>query len=130
MQCSEIFKSALRLLNEKGAEDECADYAERAPYLLAAMVSEAAQLDKRYRAANGEEAQPSFSPVFIGLDSGFPLTDRFVSAAAFYLASMLIIDDNDELSDSLYEKFCDRMASLSSKAPAVPAELHKTKNVY
>ena len=53
MKCKDIFKSALRMLNEKGAEDEQGDYAERAPYILAAMFSEAARTDKLYRAAHG-----------------------------------------------------------------------------
>ena len=127
MKCNEIFKSALRLLNEKGAEDENEDYAERAPYILAAMFSEAARIDKLYREANGLCEQPAFSTIHVPLSEEFPLSDRFAGAAAFYLASLLIIDANEELSDSFYEKYCDGMSAISS---SIPATVRKIKNVY
>ena len=127
MKCSEILKSALRLLNEKGDEEENDDYAERAPYILASMFSEAASADKNFRTANGGPKQPSFSHTYAELGSDFPLSDRFTNAAVFYLASMLIIDENDELSDSFYDKYCDSIASIISETPAISG---KTKNVY
>ena len=127
MKCKDILKSALRLLNERGAEDENGDYAERAPYILSAMFSEAARTDKNYRAAHKLEEQPVFSPTYTELDSEFPLCDRFVSIAAFYLASLLIIDENEELSDAFYEKYCDGMSAVSCEIPAVSGN---TKNVY
>ena len=127
MKCKDIFKSALRLLNEKGAEDEACDFAERAPYILSAMFSESARLDKAYRAAFGLGEQEGFSHTYSELDTTFPLCDRFASAAAFYLASLLIVDENDDLSDSFYDKYCDSMASISA---SIPAETEKIQNVY
>ena len=64
MKCKEILKSALRLLNERGEEDENGDYAERAPYILSAMFSEAAKLDKNYRIVNSLGEQPPFSSTY------------------------------------------------------------------
>ena len=127
MKCKDIFKSALRLLNEKGAEDELGDFVERAPYILSAMFSASARLDKAYRAAFGLGEQEAFSPTYAELDSTFPLCDRFASAAAFYLASLLIVDENDDLSDNFFDKYCDSMASISSE---IPAEAEKIRNVY
>lgn len=127
MKCKDIFKSALSLLNENGAADEDGDFAERAPYILSAMFSEAARLDKNYRASHGIDAQPEFNPTYTDLVSDFPLCDRFVSAAAFYLASMLVVDENDELSDRFYDKYCDSMASISSE---LCGKNEKIKNVY
>ena len=127
MKCAEIFKKALRLLNEKGGADENDDYAERAPYILSTMFSEAARLDRDYRAANGDKGQPSFSPIYTELESESPLSDRFTGATAFYLASMLIVDENDELSDTFYDKYCDSMASISSE---LVGKAEKIKNVY
>ena len=127
MKCNDIFKSALKFLNEKGAEDENGDYAERAPYIIAAMCSEAATIDKRYRLANGLSSQADFSRTFIRLDSSFPLCDRFASAAVFYLASLLIIDEHEELADDFYEKYCDSISSISSE---IPYSSGSTVNVY
>ena len=133
MTCLDIFKSALRLLNEIGDEDNNGDYAERAPYILSSMFSNAASIDKKYRAANGLEEQPAFSPVYTELTADFPLCDRFASSAAFYLASLLIIDANEQLSDSFFERFCDGMAAISAEIPSASPtmwSLEGTKNVY
>ncbi len=130
MKCSEIFKSALRLLNEKGAEDENEDFAERAPFILAAMFSEAAKTDQNYRKANGLGEQGSFSPTYVELSEDFPLSSRFASAATFYLASLLILDENEELSDTFYEKYCDSMSAIASEIPKPVATIEKIKNVY
>ena len=127
MKCTEILKRALRLLNEKGGADENDDYAERSPYILSSMFAEAARLDRNYRIANGLEAQPTISSVYTELDSSFPLCDRFASTAAFYLAAMLIVDDNADLSDTFYDKYCDSMASISSE---LTGKAEKIKNVY
>ena len=130
MKCSEIFKSALRLLNEKGAEDENEDYAERAPYILSTMFSESAKTDKKYREANGLGEQGAFSPIYVELSEEFPLASRFASAATFYLASLLILDANEELSDTFYEKYCDSMSAILSEIPCASASLEKIKDVY
>ena len=127
MKCKEILKKALRLLNECGESDENGDFAERSTYILSTMFSEAARLDKNYRAANGGGTQPPFSPIYTELDKEFPLCDRFASAATFYLASILIIDENEELSDSFYDKYCNSMASISSE---LIGQAEKIKNVY
>ena len=127
MKCTEILKRALRLLNEKGGADENDDYAERSPYILSSMFAEAARLDKNYRLANDLGNQPAISSVYTDLDSEFPLSDRFVGAAAFYLASMLIVDDNDELSDIFYDRYSDSMSAICNETRGTA---EKIKNVY
>jgi hypothetical protein len=110
----EIYNSALGLLGELEDPLLCEDYEERAPYLLASFCSLASEVDKRIRRMEEIEDQISFSPAFLSLDSTFPLCDRLVPTAALYLAAMLVIDENDTLSDSLYDKYCDAIASISS----------------
>jgi hypothetical protein len=130
MKCTEIFKGALRPLNEKGAVDENQDYAERAPYILSAMFSECSNTDKKYRAANGLTKQGSFNSIYTDLTADFPLCSRFNGAAIFYLASLLIIDENDDLSDSFYDKYCDSISSIVAETSASPAVIEQTLNVY
>ena len=48
-------------------------------------------------------------------------------AAEFYLASMLLIDENSELSDTLYDRFCSAVATITSEIPAV---VEKIKDKY
>ena len=109
----DIYKNALSLIGERVSESNSDDYEERAEYILPAFYCTAKSIDKKLRKEKGEE-QPSFSAVHAPLDSEFPLSDCFVSTAALYLAAMLVIDENQELSDSIYDKYCDSIASIAA----------------
>ena len=110
----DIYKNALSLIGERinGAVSD--DYEERAEYILPAFFCVAKSTDKKLRKIEGKENQPSFNPVHTPLDNEFPLSDSFVSTAALYLAAMLVIDENSELSDTLYDKYCDNIASIAA----------------
>ena len=116
MSCTnkQIYSSALGMLGELNDPMLCEDYEERAPYILASFCSLASEIDKRLRIIDSLEDQPSFSHVFISLESSFPLCQRLAPAASLYLSAMLVIGENDDLSDSLYDKYCDAIASLAS----------------
>ena len=127
MLCKEILNAALKLLGEDGSEEENEDYAERAPYIIAAFVSEASEADAMYRLAHGKAEATLTERVYIPLTEAFPLSGRFVSLAAFYLASMLIADESPELSDKLYDKYCDGVSAILS---SLPATLHGIRQEY
>ena len=110
----QIYNSALGLIGELNDPMLCEDYEERAPYILAAFCSLACEIDKRLRIIDSLDPQPSFSHVCLSLDASFPLCDRLCPAASLYLAAMLVIGEDDELSDSLYDKYCDAIASIGS----------------
>ena len=109
----DIYNNALVCIGERVNGENTADYEERAPYLIASFCSLAKSTDKSIRKAEGLDAQPKFSPVFISLDDQFPLCDRLMPSAAVYVAAMLVIDEDADLSDSLYDKYCDSMATLA-----------------
>ena len=120
MNNKDIYESALRILAESAAPEDNEDYEERAPYLLAAFCTEAEDTDKALRASLGEKKEAeAFNAVFLPLEARFPLLPRFSAAASFYLAAMLIIDDNAELSDRLYDKYCDAISRIQSTVPAL-----------
>ena len=110
----QIYQSALGLIGELNDPMPCDDYEERAPYILASFCSLACEIDERLRIIDSLDAQPSFSHVCLSLDASFPLCDRLCPAAALFLAAMLVIGENDELSDSLYDKYCDAIARVGS----------------
>jgi hypothetical protein len=113
----EIYDAALALLAEQ--QDELStDYEERAPYLIAAFCSESATLDKTYRASHGLPAASPFHEVFLDLGEDFPLCSRLARAATLYLASMLVIDENSELSDKLFERYSELMSVICCEIPA------------
>ena len=115
MTCTnrDIFTSALALIGES-ADGSVSDYEERAPYLLGSFCTQARAIDKQIRRAQKLGTQPSFSSVYLDLDASFPLCDELTTAAAVYVAAMLVIDEDSSLSDSLYEKYCDAMATLAT----------------
>ena len=113
--CREIYTNALVHIGEVSDSNFSADYEDRAPYLLASFCSLAKSTDKKIRKAQGLTSQSKFSPVFLSLDSSFPLCDDLCPVAALYVAAMLVIDEDTELSDTLYDKYCDGMASLAAE---------------
>ncbi|MBQ7384040.1 MAG: hypothetical protein IJV72_04535 [Clostridia bacterium] len=119
MKNKDVYDSALRILAEKDVAEANEDYEERAPYLLATFCAESAEADRIYRRVNGlPEAHP-VNAVFVPLTDEFPCSPRFCSAAATYLAAMLIFDDNTELSDKLFERYSDMMSSICYELPAL-----------
>ena len=88
------------------------------PGLKLLTGDEARAIDAVFRQATGEPAQTAFSPVCIELSTPFPLTERFAAPAAAYLAAMLVIDENEALSDTLYSRYCDLMSDICAACPA------------
>jgi len=122
-----IYTAAIKKLGGALSEDQKADFEARAPYLLAAFCTESEELDAAYRDSKGLAAAEDVDTVFLSLDENFPRADRFSSAAAFYLAAMLVIDDNIELSDKLFDNYCDSMARIQSE---IPTRLEKIAQKY
>ena len=126
MQCKHIFRSALKLLGEVGNESDNPDYSDRAPYIIAAFVSEAFDADKKFRLAHGLGEADEPNQVYIDLEDEFPLSDRLAPICAFYLASILISDENPEISESYYDRYCD---SISSFIASLPAKVESIKEI-
>ena len=127
MTCNEIYAAALKLIGEVADAGRTEDYESRAPYIIAGFISDMRKLDNAYRKANGIESTDVGDTVYIELEKEFPLSDRFCMAAEFYLASMLLIDENSELSDTLYDRFCSAVTTITSEIPAV---VEKIKDKY
>lgn len=123
----EIFKAALRILAENENMADISDYEERFPYLLAVFCGEAEELDKKFREANKLPPSQTPLPIMLEMTEDFPLSQVFVSSAVYYVASMLIADENAEFSDKLFERYSMRMTDIYS---ALPSESQKIKNVY
>ena len=119
MKNKDIYDSALRILAERCDADACEDYEERAPYLIAAFCAESAEADRIYRKANGLAAPKAVSEVFLPLNDTFPCASRFATAASTYLASMLVLDDNSELADKLFDRYSDMMSAICYELPAL-----------
>ena len=95
------------------------DYQTRAPYLLAAFVTQYAKLDGDYRKANGLENKTIATDIAeIDIEDDFPLCDVFAPAALNYLASGLVLDENEEMSDKLFDRYINMMMEIRNSLPA------------
>ena len=119
MKNRDIYSSALGLLAQSIDSEENVDFEDRAPYILATFCRDAFELDRTLRSILGLASAKEFTGAYLSLDVDFPLLEKFTAIAAKYLAAMLIIDENSDLSDRLYAMYCDSMATLQSQIPAV-----------
>ena len=126
----DIYDSALRMLAESTVVGDNEDYEERAPYLVAAFCTEAQDADVALRQATDEGKQKPFSPIFVAIEDDFPLLPRFASVAALYLASMLVLDYDSDVSDKLYDRYSDSMARLLDTIPYVSEALFDSYSFY
>lgn len=115
----DVYNKALGFICELNDPQGNTDYELRAPYLLASFCSTAKSLDKNLRKANGLAEASSFSHIYISLMDTFPLCDELIHPAALYIASMLIIDDDAELSANLYDRYCDAIATVAACNEAI-----------
>ena len=127
MTLRSVYATALKLIGEVDYSSFETELSERAPYLGAALCREAASLDRAYRKAFGIGEGSEFEGLYLDLDAEFPLADRFAPAAAYYMAALLILDDNAELYEKLFERFCDALAAISAEIPFVKGS---TAEVY
>lgn len=116
-----IYDGALRMIAETGESGRTDDYEERAPYLLSAFFNENALTDRLYRQFASLPAQGSYSAAFAELDEEYPFCDRTVYAAECYLAAMLILDENQEISDKLYDRYACSMTAMREEIPGAEA---------
>ena len=112
---NDIYLLALALIDESSTKGDTSDLEERAPFIIASFCSTCKTLDKKLRARDSLDEQPRFSSVKLPLDSEFPLCDALSAPASAYLASMLVIDENPSLSESLYDKYCDAIATIGAE---------------
>ena len=120
MTFREIFNAAVGMVCESVENGDCADYEERAPYLLAAACNECAASDRSYRMAHGADGGSYSETVCVGLDDAFPLADALATGVTYYLAAMLVLDENEEMSDRFFSLFCDTLSRIRASLPAKP----------
>ena len=119
MTCRAIFDSAVALLCEDPTDSSrIFDYTERAPYLLAMVASQCHATDTQYRVSHGLEAAEVLTDATIPLEDEFPLSPILAPAAVYYVAAMLVADENEALSDKLFALYTDAVSTVGASLPA------------
>ena len=127
MDYCEIYDSALQLIGESPSSPTASDYEARAGYILANLTTILAPLDAQYLAANGTNGTPPVARSYVELTKFFPLTTSFAPASTFYLASMLVMGENEELSQRLYALYAEEIARFKT---AIPRKCEGTVDRY
>ena len=117
MTYREIFNSAIALIAEEVGDGAISDYEERAAYILAVFCNQTARIDRQYRQANALSAGTYPDLGYISLDSSFILHPVFAPVAAYYLGSALTVDENEAMSERLFEQYTDAITSIVSALP-------------
>ena len=116
----DLIKSAIANACEDSTNSfEVEDYNTRSQFLLASFVTQYAHLDSLYREAHGmEPCEISTDIAAVDPEDNFPLCDVFSPAAIQYLASALVIDENEEMSDKLFDRYVNIILEISKNIPA------------
>ncbi|MBQ9131888.1 MAG: hypothetical protein IJX62_05410 [Clostridia bacterium] len=124
MTYRELFDAAVRMVDENAADGDTEDYEERAGYLLATACSQCAPQDEVYRKAHGlGQSTTQDVGLYVTLDGEFPLSPIFAPAVACYLAAMLVLDENEEMSDTLFSHYANALAAIRGGLPVTAEKI-------
>ena len=117
MTNQEIFSAVLHLVGENPHSEGNEDYAERAPYLIAAACYRYAFIDESYRLAYDMEKQKILSINCFPLSTLFPLSDVFAPPVSLAVAGMLVLEENPKMSDQLLKMADAAIADIQKSIP-------------
>ena len=110
----EVYYAALSMIGEVESKGDTSDFEERTSYILATCCANCKNLDKKVRELNSYPPQSDFSSLYLDLEDDFPLCDILSAPVSAYLASMLVMDENPTLSETLYDRYCDSIATIGA----------------
>ena len=116
----DLTKSALAVICEDASTSfGIEDYNTRAQFLLATFLTQYAPLDGVYREAHGLEPKEIYTAmVTVDPEDNFPLCEVFIPAAIQYLASALVVDENEEMSDKFFDRYINLILEIRKTLPA------------
>ncbi len=117
MTYRQIYENALRLICEVADSVDTADYEERASYILATFLGQCAPMDRQYRAAHQMGTHTVAPVACVNPDHTFDLAEVFVTPAEHYLAAMLVLDENEEMSERFFSLYTDEISALLDALP-------------
>lgn len=123
MKYDSIKETAFALIGETNPFSDTRDYDDRFPFVLATFINQNSSLDSALKKQLGIVGKDC--PAVSGCDifGDFPLLDRFVTPAVYYVASMLITDENTELSDKFFGLYEKSMTDMYSALPLTHGQI-------
>lgn len=123
MTYNEIYLAALNHIGEPSHSQAIADYKERAPRLISAVIARLYSEYVRYTNNGDNMSEP---PICTSLDSLFPFDEALHAITAILLASKLVADSSPELS----KRLGDDGANMLSKYRAAVSDVGSVTEVY
>ncbi len=105
------------------------DYEDRAGYILATFCADCIKADQRYRLTHSESSVAPTVLTYVNLTSDFALCDVFAPAAVYYLAAMLIMDEDEEMSEKFFALYSDSLSEILSDLPMVSTAIKDRYNL-
>ncbi len=100
------------------------DYVTRGQFILAGFVVKYASLDAAWRESHGMDAKAIDTNIAsVSPRDEFPLCDVFAPVAINYLASCLVIDENEGMSDKFFDRYITGVMDIRSTLPAKQAPI-------
>ncbi len=100
------------------------DYVTRGQFILAGFVVKYASLDAAWRESHGMAAKAIDTNIAsVSPRDEFPLCDVFAPVAINYLASCLVIDENEGMSDKFFDRYITGVMDIRSTLPAKQAPI-------
>lgn len=116
----DILDSAIAAVCEDvNASKATEDYIARGQFILATFVVQYASLDASWREAHGiDPKEIDTNMALISPRDEFPLCDVFAPVAINYLASGLVLDEDEEMSDKFFDRYITGMMEIRNALPA------------
>ena len=122
----EIYDAALALLAEE--QDELSyDYEARAPHILNAFFCECGEIDGAYRRTNAYVVRAD-GTTLPDLDDEFPLSPCFFTAGVYYLAAVLVENENEGLCDRYFARYAALLKGIKEQTSM--GEAYGIRDVY
>ena len=127
MTNQEIYDAALRFASEVPDTNANGDYKDRAPYLISAICYKYAALDVTYRQIHGLDKQKLLAINCFPLPTTFPLSDIFAPPVSMAVAGMLVLGENQKMSEELTRMADQFIAEIQE---SIPFQKEKIQSSY
>lgn len=124
MKNAEIYRRAIDLIDRKLDEEILYEYTIRAPYILGGFFYENRNLDNRCREIFDCGRRKYTHSVYADLASDFPFLQCFETAAEYYTAAILVLDDDVDAGDEFYGLYVNEISKIISELPVFPYEVN------
>lgn len=126
MNCRKIFDCAAALIAEDPHNDDIQDLLDRSVGILNTCIYNTYDINNMYEMRVLNRPEPQYCEIE-SIDDEFPLCDDMAGICIYYLASVLVNNENVELSDNFNGEYKSLLNDIIKK---IPADVEKISDIY